>query len=95
LTTGLNSGVAKLVGEAISQDRMITGRPNNVVSIGLTKWGCLTERTRNLLSEQVQWLTEKYSEYNIFLFSVSLQVKMAAVIAATTKKKTIIFLSKS
>jgi hypothetical protein len=54
LTTGLNSGVAKLVGEAILQDRMLNGLSKTVISIGLTKWGTLTERNRELLSEKVK-----------------------------------------
>ncbi|CAF1229219.1 unnamed protein product [Rotaria sordida] len=52
LTTGLNSGIAKLVGEAILQDRILNDRSKDVVSIGLTKWGTLPETTRNQLSEK-------------------------------------------
>jgi len=55
LSTGLNSGVAKIVGEAISQaETLKSGRDWKITSIGLTKWGTLTEETRNLLSEKVQ-----------------------------------------
>ncbi|CAF1383206.1 unnamed protein product [Rotaria sordida] len=52
LTTGLNSGITKLVGEAILQGRILNGRSKDIVSIGFTKWGSLTERTRYLLSEK-------------------------------------------
>ncbi|CAF0843039.1 unnamed protein product [Adineta steineri] len=52
LTTGLNSGIAKMVGEAISQDRILNGCSKDVVSIGFTKWGSLTKKTRDRLSEK-------------------------------------------
>ncbi|CAM4890296.1 unnamed protein product [Rotaria socialis] len=52
LTTGLSSGIGKLVGEAILQDRMLNGGSKDLVSIGLAKWGSLPEETRELLSKK-------------------------------------------
>ncbi|CAF1516871.1 unnamed protein product, partial [Didymodactylos carnosus] len=49
VTTGLNSGVAKLVGDGISQYRLLSKYPKNITAIGLTQWGSLTDETRNRL----------------------------------------------
>ncbi|CAF1018227.1 unnamed protein product [Rotaria sordida] len=46
LTTGLNNGVSKLVGEGISQYRLLRRHPKDVVCIGLTMWGTINEKTR-------------------------------------------------
>ncbi|CAM4799552.1 unnamed protein product [Rotaria magnacalcarata] len=46
LTAGLNSGVSKLVGEGISQYRLLKQYPKEVVCIGLTLWGSVSENTR-------------------------------------------------
>lgn len=53
MTAGLNSGIPKLVGEAILQDRTLNDRSTNVLSIGLTKWGSLNVITRDQLLEKV------------------------------------------
>ncbi|CAF1400746.1 unnamed protein product, partial [Didymodactylos carnosus] len=52
LSTGLNSGVSKLVGDGISQYRLLAKYPKDVIAIGLTQWGSLTKDTRNLLKQQ-------------------------------------------
>ncbi|CAF1034271.1 unnamed protein product [Adineta steineri] len=46
LTTGINNGVSKLVGEGISHYRLLKADPNKIVCIGLTKWGTINGRTR-------------------------------------------------
>ncbi|CAF1238406.1 unnamed protein product [Adineta steineri] len=46
LTTGINNGVSKLVGEGISHYRLLKANPNKIVCIGLTKWGTINGRTR-------------------------------------------------
>ncbi|CAF0801672.1 unnamed protein product, partial [Didymodactylos carnosus] len=52
LTTGLNNGVSKLVGEGISRYRLLAKHPKRVTAIGLSLWGCLSEDTRELLKHQ-------------------------------------------
>ncbi|CAF1002638.1 unnamed protein product [Adineta steineri] len=46
LTTGINNGVSKLIGEGISHYRLLKANPNKIVCIGLTKWGTINESTR-------------------------------------------------
>ncbi|CAF1299340.1 unnamed protein product [Adineta steineri] len=46
LTTGINNGVSKLVGEGIAHYRLLKANPNKIVCIGLTKWGTINGRTR-------------------------------------------------
>ncbi|CAF4191196.1 unnamed protein product [Adineta steineri] len=46
LTTGVNNGVSKLIGEGISHYRLLKPNPNKIVCIGLTKWGTINESTR-------------------------------------------------
>ncbi|CAF0929325.1 unnamed protein product [Adineta steineri] len=46
LTTGINNGVSKLIGEGISHYRLLKANPNKIICIGLTKWGTINESTR-------------------------------------------------
>ncbi|CAF3888305.1 unnamed protein product [Adineta steineri] len=46
LTTGINNGVSKLVGEGISHYRLLKANPNKIICVGLTKWGTINESTR-------------------------------------------------
>jgi len=46
LTTGINNGVSKLVGEDISHYRLLREYPDKVKCIGLTMWGTVDENTR-------------------------------------------------
>ncbi len=46
LTTGINNGVSKLVGEGISHYRLLQEDSNKVKCIGLTMWGTVSENTR-------------------------------------------------
>ncbi|CAF1576260.1 unnamed protein product [Didymodactylos carnosus] len=63
LTTGLNSGVAKLVGDGIAQSRLLSKQQKEVIAIGLTQWGSLTEKTRSLFKQIC--ITENEAEQNI------------------------------
>jgi hypothetical protein len=51
VTAGINNGVSKLVGEGISQYRLLTQYPKEVICIGLTMWGSVGERTRSELRQ--------------------------------------------
>ncbi|CAF1099357.1 unnamed protein product [Didymodactylos carnosus] len=54
LTSGMNNGVVKIIGEGFSQYpllKQMSDFSKFVLCIGLTKWGCLTEQTRNELKE--------------------------------------------
>ncbi|CAF3957560.1 unnamed protein product, partial [Adineta steineri] len=65
LTTGINNGVSKLIGEGISHYRLLKANPNKIVCIGLTKWGTINGRTRFELKHTI-----KVSEdYGLELFS--------------------------
>ncbi|CAF0930453.1 unnamed protein product [Adineta steineri] len=46
LTTGINNGVSKLIGEGISHYHLLKANLNKIVCIGLTKWGTVNESTR-------------------------------------------------
>ncbi|CAF3716629.1 unnamed protein product [Adineta steineri] len=46
LTTGINNGVSKLIGEGISHYRLLKDNPNKICCIGLTKWGTINESAR-------------------------------------------------
>ncbi|CAF0985839.1 unnamed protein product [Adineta steineri] len=46
LSTGINNGVSKLIGEGISHYRLLKANPNKIICIGLTKWGTINESTR-------------------------------------------------
>ncbi|CAF1447834.1 unnamed protein product, partial [Didymodactylos carnosus] len=56
LTTGLNSGVSKFIGEGIARFILSTDHPKKTTMIGLTKWGTLTEKTRAILKLEVNIL---------------------------------------
>ena len=46
LTAGVKNGVANLIGEGISQYRVLKEHPKLVTCIGLAQWGCITEEAR-------------------------------------------------
>ncbi|CAF4183794.1 unnamed protein product, partial [Rotaria sordida] len=52
LTTGINNGVSKLVGEGISHYSLLREYPNKVKCIGMTTWGTINENTRLELKSQ-------------------------------------------
>src|ERR1700722_11572871 len=57
LTTGLNSGVSKLIGQSIDRYTLLNEKSLKPTVIGLTRWGTLTERTREVLKWQVELVT--------------------------------------
>ena len=53
LTTGLNSGVSKVIGQSVERRILLSEKNANYTVIGLTSWGCLSNRTRQALRQQV------------------------------------------
>ena len=52
LTTGINTGVSKLIGEGIGHNRLLREYSNSVKCIGLSTWGSISEKTRLELKHQ-------------------------------------------
>ncbi len=46
LTTGINNGVSKLVGEGVAHFRLLKEDSTKMKCIGLTMWGTVNESTR-------------------------------------------------
>lgn len=59
LTTGLNKGVSKLIGQSVHRYRLLNEKSSKPTLIGLTSWGTVTEHTRNVLKYQVRFITVK------------------------------------
>jgi len=57
LSTGLNSGVSKVIGQSVERHALLNGKKANYTLIGLTSWGCLSDRTRQVFRKQVYSLT--------------------------------------
>lgn len=53
LSTGLNSGVSKVIGQSVWRHKLLTEKSLNCTVIGLTSWSCLSEETRDALRRQV------------------------------------------
>ncbi len=53
LSTGLNSGVSQVIGQSVERHTLLTEEKANYTLIGLTSWGCLSERTREVFRRQV------------------------------------------
>ena len=53
LTTGLNSGVSKVIGQSVERRTLLGEKSAHHTIIGLTSWGCLSDRTRQVLKRQV------------------------------------------
>ena len=53
LTTGLNIGASKVIGQSVSRYALLSDKPPKHTLIGLTSWACVSERTRQLLKRQV------------------------------------------
>ncbi len=53
LTAGLNSGVSKVIGQSIWRYSLLSEKPTNHTIIGLTSWGCLSDKTHDVLRRQV------------------------------------------
>ncbi|CAF3021064.1 unnamed protein product [Rotaria socialis] len=52
LTTGLNSGVSRLIGQGIHRSKLLSNNKWKPVVIGMNSWGTLAEDTRNSLSSK-------------------------------------------
>jgi hypothetical protein len=53
LTTGLNSGVSKLIGQGIHRHILLNETAPNPIVLGMTSWGTITEYTRSLLKAEI------------------------------------------
>jgi hypothetical protein len=49
ITSGLNNGAAKLIGEGIDRLRALTDTQQPTVLLGISWWGNVTEKTRELV----------------------------------------------
>jgi hypothetical protein len=56
LTTGLNQGVSKLIGQSVHRFTLLNKKSSKPTIIGLTSWGTVTERTRDVLKWQVKFV---------------------------------------
>ena len=52
LTTGLNSGVSKLIGQAAYRKKLLDEKSPKPTVIGLTSWNTVTENTREVLKQR-------------------------------------------
>ncbi len=53
MSTGLNSGVSKVIGRSVKRDSLLSEKKVNYTIIGLSSWGCLSDRTRTIFRQQV------------------------------------------
>jgi hypothetical protein len=53
LTTGLNSGVSKLIGKGVRRYKLLNANPLKTTVIGMSHWGILSEYTRQMLKSKV------------------------------------------
>jgi hypothetical protein len=51
ITTGLNNGAARLIGESISRRRALTDRKESTTLLGISWWGNVTKKTRTMVSD--------------------------------------------
>lgn len=49
ITSGLNNGAARLIGEGISRLRALTDTKESPTVIGISWWGNVTEKTRQIV----------------------------------------------
>lgn len=70
LTTGLNTGVSKLIGQGIHRHTLLNEGASNPVVIGMSSWGTITEYTRSLLKSEMSKVLASI-EYSIRI-SISL-----------------------
>ncbi|CAF3823225.1 unnamed protein product, partial [Rotaria sp. Silwood1] len=52
LTTGLNSGVSKLIGQGVHRKKLLGDNKWDPVVIGMSRWGTIAEHTRKILQKQ-------------------------------------------
>ena len=53
LTTGLNAGVSKLIGQGIDRHTLLNENSSKPTVMGMTSWGTITEDTRSSLKAEV------------------------------------------
>ncbi|CAF4975808.1 unnamed protein product [Rotaria sp. Silwood1] len=82
LTTGLNEGVSKLIGQSVRRYRLLNKKSSNPTIIGLTSWGTVTEHTRKVLT----WQTSRNIEYTSSTDSAE---KRAPMVLNYDEKKTL------
>ena len=49
ITSGLNNGAARLIGEGISRFRALTDTKKSATLIGMSWWGNVTRKTRKII----------------------------------------------
>lgn len=62
LTTGMNAGVSKLIGQGIHRHTLLNESAPNPIVLGMTSWGTITEYTRALLKAEVSIQREYLSQ---------------------------------
>jgi hypothetical protein len=67
LTTGLNTGVSKLIGQGIHRHILLNESAPNPIVLGMTSWGTITEYTRSLLKAEVSKVLKKYKTHSLTL----------------------------
>jgi hypothetical protein len=51
LTTGLNSGVSKLIGQGVHRNVLLNENIWKPIVIGMSRWGTISENTREMLKK--------------------------------------------
>jgi len=72
ITSGLNNGAARLIGESINRRRALTDANENITLLGISWWGNVTKRTRRLVLEMQNQVNDLYKniclkENNLFV----------------------------
>ena len=49
ITSGLNNGAAKLIGEGVARLRALTNRKQPMVLLGMAWWGYITQGARDMV----------------------------------------------
>jgi hypothetical protein len=53
LTTGLNSGVSKLIGQGVHRNTLLKENKWKPVVIGMSRWGTIAKYDRDMLQKKV------------------------------------------
>jgi len=69
LTTGLNAGVSKLIGQGIDRHILLNENASKPTVIGMTSWGSITDHTRSLLETEVSKILENGKRPNLCIES--------------------------
>lgn len=49
ITSGLNNGAAKLIGEGVARIRALSHKKQDVTLLGIAWWGNIAEKARNMV----------------------------------------------